>query len=477
MSENPTRLEALASELETLRSEIVELDAVEEPTDEQATRYDAVLTEWDEKKSQHDVLAARAAKVDAVRSAALTPANTERAVPNVIVRKDPFENVESVRTRNDSEGRVRMGPDETIERALRAFEGTKHRGVKTDQVEALLERIENIPGVAEHALVHGSPAYRAAFQSFMRAQGGNPLYSGQELEAVRAALSLTGANGGYTLPTMLDPTLIHTGAATKNPLRRISRVETGTQNVWHGVGVGNVTTYWVAENTALTDGSPTYASPAVTAAKLTAYVTGSYEIFEDSNQLQALPGLIGESMDFAESAAFVTGSGSGAPKGIITALSGTAASTVTATTRGAFTTASAVDVFAVLNALASRYEDSATWLGNKATFNTIKQMSTGSNGSYFWSDFNNAVGEGSGLLGSPVAKSSTMATAQTSGTKLLVLGDFSQFLIYDRIGTQVEFIQNVVDSSGLPTGTRGLVAHKRVGSDVTDLDAFRIFNT
>ena len=286
--------------------------------------------------------------------------------------------------------------------------------MKSDQVAALLERIETIPGAAEHALIHGTPAYRGAFEAFMRAQGGTPLYTGEEAAAVRASLSLTGANGGYTLPTLLDPTLIHTGAATKNPFRRISRVEQGTQNVWHGVSVGNVTTYWVAENTALTDGSPTYASPAVTAAKLTAYVTGSYEIFEDSNQLQALPGLIGESMDFAESAAFVTGSGSGAPKGIITALSGTAASTVTATTRGAFTTASAVDVFALLNALPSRYEDSATWVANKATFNTIKQMSTGSQGSYFWSDFNTAVGDVRSWV--PRSRSRpTMATASDLG--------------------------------------------------------------
>jgi HK97 family phage major capsid protein len=61
---------------------------------------------------------------------------------------------------------------------------------------------------------------------------------------------------------------------------------------------------------------------------------------------------------------------------------------VTATTRGAFTTASAVDVFALLNSVPSRYEDGTTWVANKQTFNTIKQMSTASNGSYFWSDFN-----------------------------------------------------------------------------------------
>ena len=65
----------------------------------------------------------------------------------------------------------------------------------------------------------------------------------------------------------------------------------------------------------------------------------------------------------------------------------------------------------------------------------------------------------------------------TSGTVLAILGDFNQFVIYDRIGVQVEFIQNVVDGSGLPVGQRGLVAHKRVGSDVTDVNAFRYLKT
>jgi len=37
----------------------------------------------------------------------------------------------------------------------------------------------------------------------------------------------------------------------------------------------------------------------------------------------------------------------------------------------------------------------------------------------------------------------------------------------------VEFIANVVDGNGLPTGQRGLVAHKRVGGNVTDINAFR----
>ena len=67
-----------------------------------------------------------------------------------------------------------------------------------------------------------------------------------------------------------------------------------------------------------------------------------------------------------------------------------------------------------------------------------------------------------------------MVSATTSGNILAVLGDFKQYIVYDRLGVNVEFIQNVVDGDGLPVGKRGLVAYKRVGGNVSDLDAFRL---
>ncbi len=386
------RVEELAAELEALRTEIAELKAAEEPTEEQAARMEAILPEWDAKEAEYGAAKERAEKLAHIEAVSLAPSNREAGfgTPAVIKRTDPFEGVENIRVRTDANGVARMGSSDVLDKARAAFEGVKHRGVSDSDIEALLERIDTVPGVAEHALVHGTSAYRSAFSAWVSSQGQNVVYSAEEAEAVRTALSLTVGNGGYTLPTLLDPTLIKTGAASKNPIRRIARVVQGTQNVWHGVTVGNVTSYWTAEAAAVTDGNPTFVGPTVTAAKMTAYLPGSFEIFEDSALQSQLPALIAESFDYLESDAFVVGSGSGAPNGVVTAVTAVTTSRVAPTTGGTFTTASAVDVFKILNAIPSRYEDSATWLANKATFNTIKQMSTGSNGSYFWSDFNNA---------------------------------------------------------------------------------------
>ena len=411
-------------------------------------------------------------------------ANAEEAevrAQRVAESRARWGSVQVAQTRADAfdlSGMRGMSGAELVDRARSAFDPAFARRGASEGAQELLRKIEAFEDaesaqaaeLARYALVHGSDAYRSAFRQaiFAGARNVAPVLSAAEADALRASLSLTSANGGYALPTLLDPTLIHTGAATNNPLRRISRVEQGTQDKWNGVTVGAVTTAWKGEGSAFTDGSPTAGAVQIDAAMLTAYVTGSYEIFQDSNWLTQLPGLIGEAIDYAEGTAFVSGSSSDAPKGIITAISATVASTVTATTRGSFTAASAADTLALLNALPVRFEDSSTWLMNKATYRTIAQQVVGTDGVKMidMTDRNN-------LLDLPVVRASDMPSATTSGNILAILGDFSRFIIYDRLGVNVEFIPNVVDGSGVPTGQRGLVAYKRVGSNTADINAFR----
>lgn len=472
------RIEELTAKRDALRAELLELDAVEEPTEEQVTRSQEALDEYDQTQEALTAETARVERMEAVRSAVNTPASRESGFnggPSVTVRRDPFENVADVlRSRPDDE--------DVIARAVTALSEVRSYGTTDEQRETAVRTVQSVPGAARHALIYGSPAYRSAFQKVMAAEAKGRVanLSDAEREALavaeeaeRADYSLTGANGGYMLPTLLDPTLILTGTRSKNPVRRLARVERGSQNVWHGVTAGAVTSYWTAEAAAMTAGNNTLTSPAVTASKMTAYLPGSYEIFEDSNLASQLGVVIGESFDDLESDALISGSGSGAPTGIITAISATAGSTVTATTRGAFTSASSADVYAVVNAVAPRFEESSQWVGNKAHFNTINTMSPSGGGSLFWGNFNQSSYSKPPLLGYGVNTASSMTSGTTSGSVLLILGDWSRYLVYDRIGTQVEFVQNVVNSSGLPTGERAYIAHKRVGGACLDVNAFR----
>ena len=455
------RLNEIDGELRTLHTEAGEsaLDA------DQQTRWEALDTEATEVRSNIEK-----AEADEIRAAKIAESRARWGSVHVNkVHNDAFD-IDSMRG---------LSGDAMVERARSAFDPAFSRRGASDAAAEVLRKIDQFSDredndaekLARYALVHGSDAYRSAFRNWMQAaaKGNAPVLTGAEAEAVRASMSLTSANGGYALPTLLDPTLIETGAMTKNPVRRISRVEQGMADKWNGVTVGNVTTYWKAEGSAFTDGSPTTGTVQVDAAMLTAYVTGSYEIFQDSNLQSQLPGLIGKAIDMAEGVAFISGSGSDAPKGIITAVSGTAGSLVTATTRGTFDSTSSVDTLALFNAVATRYEDTSTWLMNKATYLKIAQQVVGTAGTKVIDMTNRNV-----ILDLPVERASSVTATTTSGNILAVLGDFSEFIIYDRLGVNVEFIQNVVDSSGLPTGQRGLVAYKRVGSNAANLDAFRL---
>lgn len=82
-----------------------------------------------------------------------------------------------------------------------------------------------------------------------------------------------------------------------------------------------MTAEWLAEAAEAADASPTLASPSIPNYKASAFVPFSYEIADDGlNFLEELGKLLADGYEQLCAAAFTTGSGSGQPTGIITAL-------------------------------------------------------------------------------------------------------------------------------------------------------------
>lgn len=448
------KITVLAAELEAIRAEIVELDAVEEPTEEQAARAEQLLKDWDDKKSAHDAAVERAARVEAVRQAALNPRNVEPAfhAPEVIVRKDPFDNLEGVRSgyvsREDLRGR-----------ALNAIDAM--RDVPDDYRQRAAELARD-PGIARHMLLTGSPEYREDFSRWLA----DPVhYRG-------TAMTLTDANGGYMVPFVLDPTIVLTNSGSDNPFRQISRVETTSADTWNGVTSAGVDAQWLAEATEAAEAGPTFGAISITPAKAFAEITATYEVLQDSNFEAQLPRLLADAKNRLEGAAFAVGSGSGAPKGVVTAVTAVTASRVSPTTGGAFTTASIADVFTVINGLPPRHRARSSWIANFATFNIIRRMDS-SGGSAFWANLAGPTTPEE-LLGLPVYAASSMVSTVTTGSNILLAGDFSEFIIVDRVGMSVSYDPNVRGASYRHTGQGQFTAFWRVGSDVGNVDAFRV---
>ena len=338
------------------------------------------------------------------------------------------------------------------------------------QVERMLDTIDAEGHLARRMIATGSPVYKRAFS---KALVGREL-SGEE----RTALSTTAANGGYAVPYTLDPTIIPTSNLSVNPYRAISRVEQITTTTWQGVSSAGVTASFAAQATEASDNSPTLAQPSVTPAKAQAFIPYSIEIGQDWGALQSeMARLIQDAKDDLEADRFTFGTAATPePEGIVKA--GTAFTNTAATA-----TFAVADVYSLEQSLPPRFRPRASFIGNRAVYNKIRQFDTAGGAQLFVQNLQMGLANqvptpgqlGATLLGYNAGEVSAMSTATTtSSADILVIGDFNYFVIVDRIGLTVELIPHLFGSgSRYPTGQRGIYAYWRTGSVVASTNAFR----
>ena len=475
----PSNIEALAARVEALRAEIVELDAITEPTDEQNARFDAAITEADEAAQALETARAEAAELAAKRErifAADTDIKREAGftAPNVITsRQDPFDNLTAVRN---------SLPADVKSRAASAIESIPSHEMSDAAKEGATRAVEskgrNGAEIARHVLMFGSDAYRSGFEKFVANPTGFQIELSDaeraafsEAQQYRAAMSLTDANGGYLVPFTLDPTVHLTNDGVANPFRQQAKSVQITTDNWNGVTSAGVTAEWLAEGTEAADASPTFGNTVITPGKAAAYVFGSYEALADSGVASQIGSLIADAKDRLEGAAFALGSGSGRPHGVIDALID-ASKTVTSTTTDTFAVA---DVYKTLNAVPARYRAKASWFANVATINAIRAFDT-YGGSAFWANL--GAGAPEQLLGLPIFESSDMDGVVNAAAENYILGcvDMSEYLIVDRVGTTLLYEPIVKGSNQRPTGQAGWFAFWRVGADLTNTNAGRVLN-
>lgn len=461
-------IEELRSTLEALRSEIISLAEADELTEVQEARYNEANVEFDELRGELEAHEAREARLAEIRDLAITRPESREAGedkgPEVIIRKEstPADALSEVRAFDAPEVRDAKLRDA----ALRAIEAAPYM-TADQQTEA--ERKLGVRGVSQHVLATSGDDY---MRGFAKASTGNThLLSDGERNALERAMSLTDANGGFMVPFTLDPTIILNNNGTLNPFRRIARVVSTTTDTWSGVSSAGVNATWYAEGAQVSDDAPTLALPTITPQRASAFVPVSYEAFQDiANLAQEVVAMFADAKDRLEGTAFATGTGSGQPKGIVTAISAVTASRVTATTNNSF---GDVDVYKTYEALPVRYRGNASWAANIYFIDLIRRFGTANNYSSFTSDL---TADGvSRLIGRPLYEVSDMVSSIGAGDDhALLIGDFSRFYIVDRIGLSVEFVPNLFGANGRPTGQRGWMAHWRVGSDAVDTNAFRV---
>lgn len=343
------------------------------------------------------------------------------------------------------------------------------------QLERILERAEDEHGTISRRILNtGSPLYKRAF--------GKHLAGAQLMPEEARALSTASSGGGYAVPFQLDPTVIPTSNSVVNPLRRISRTEQMAGSKWQGVTSAGVTASFGAEAAEASDNAPTLGQPEIEAEKATAFIPFSIEIGQDWTGLQgSLAELLSDAKDECEATAFLTGTGTDEPFGLLTG----ATTNVSSAGSAAFAVA---DVYAVEEALGPRFRPLAQWVANRYIYNKARQFDTAGGASLFVDNLrlglNNDVGggaqggnTGTNLIGYAANELSTMDAAITANKKIAVLGDFRHYLIADRVGLDIEVIPHLMGSNRRPTGQRGLYAYWRTGAKVLVPGAFRVLIT
>jgi HK97 family phage major capsid protein len=340
-----------------------------------------------------------------------------------------------------------------------------------DRLDTVLRQRDRFGATARYLSAVGDPAYSTAIGKMIAdPTHGHLRFSPQEVEAVRRvsaveserALSLTGSAGGFAVPFELDPTILLTSDGAVNPIREIARVESIGVDEWRGVSSAGVTASFTAEATEATDNAPTLAQPTVSTEKAQAWVPFSIEVGMDWESMQSeLARVFADAKNTLEAAKFITGSGTNEPFGVLT---GTTNTVNAAAGADAFTSA---NLYSLMAALPPRFRPRGVFVADLAIINRIAQFESAAGARLFPEVADGRIGQ------KRLYEASEMPNDATTGNKFVLFGDFSYYLIADRIGLTIELVQHVVGTNHRPTGQRGLYAFWRVGAKVLDASAFR----
>lgn len=389
------------------------------------------------------------------------------------VRGEDFWDLSNVRSNvNDPEemaGQLREFGKRAIDQSRFA-----HPGVSTeDGQERLTEAVETLDGVdakmSLHLLRTGSPAYKRAFAKAINRQ---PL-SGAE----QRTISLTAEKGGVLLPYELDPTVILVSSGVVNPIRSLATVKQTTEQIWKGVTSGGMTArYREAEGEEATDNSPEFKQPEIVCHAADSYGEWTFEFGQDYGSIASeLTLMVTEAKDELEATKFATGTGTKEPFGVLVG----AEEAIETAAESTF--APRTDLTALIEALPPRWQSRASFLGHPNIYHLITQAES-EGGGPLWQTLNSLqAGVGTTpdgrvprpLLEYPAYRLTTMPSKAEDEKAITLFGDFSRYVIADRVGMYAKPVDSIPGANGRPTGKEGLYFFWRNGAKVMNKAPFR----
>jgi len=331
---------------------------------------------------------------------------------------------------------------------------------KKGDVSALVARLDRIEAKANRPQADGNAPIvapdRKAFRAFLR--------SGVErmdpLEA-KALTVATDSAGGYLAPEEFGSEMVKL-LREYSPVRQYAKVVTiGGSEIKYPKRVSGTGATWVSEVDPRTASGMVFDQLTLPAHELATYVDVSNQLLEDNayNLESELLADFAETFGKTEGTAFVNGTGTGQPKGLMQAAG------IAVQNSGDAATITANSIIKAFHAIPQMHAQAAVWIMNRNTLSTLRQLIDG-NGRHLLMDPLSATAPAT-LLGRPIVEMLDMPAIAANAFPIL-FGDLSGYRIVDRVGLST--IRDPYTQAGI--GQVRFHARKRVGADVTHPDRF-----
>lgn len=274
-------------------------------------------------------------------------------------------------------------------------------------------------------------------------------------------------SGGYLAPPEYVREIIKK-VTEISPIRSVARIRSTTnRSVQMPTRTGTFSAAWTSEiGTRSESTGLTYGLEEIAAHELYALVDISEQDVEDPvfNMQDELSNEFAEQFAKAEGTSFVNGTAQGQPEGFM--VNGSVAETNSGNGT-ALTIDGLIDLY---SAVKTDYARNGTFVMNRGTLGKIRQLNTGTGGSYvFQAGFSLQVGVPNTILGQPYVEATDMPDVG-AGAYPVAFGDFRRgYVIVDRIALSI--LRDPYTQAN--TGSIRYIARKRVGGQVVLAEAIR----
>lgn len=274
--------------------------------------------------------------------------------------------------------------------------------------------------------------YKKAFRNYLR----KGMESGLEAAQTKALSVGTDADGGYLVPENISETIVRI-VNESSPLRALARVETISSDSLDVIeDAGDFGASWTTETGAVSETTtPSLGKHNIAVHEMYAQPKATQKLLDDSaiDVEQWVAEKVGDKFARLEATAFISGTGSGQPKGILMYTAGTTWGQIEQVNSGTSAQVTADSLFRLYYKLKDDYARRATFLMNRSTVQAVRLLKEATTNQYLWQPGLTA-GTPDTLLGIPVVEAADMPVAAANSLSVAV-GDFrAAYLIVDRVG-------------------------------------------